>query len=338
MEENTIQRIEKGLVEKRENLYHWLESAPAEEKQVCLCEDQTCVEPHLHVIETSLEKAADGTLGICKVCHGYVEPNVLEVDYTASVCLDHFSSEERRRLEAELELSRVIQRALLPQELPTVPGVDLAVFNRPAEILGGDYFDFFKFSDGAFGLGIADVVGHGVSAGMLMSSLQASLRTLVPQSHSPAEVLERANHFYLHNIHVTTFITAFLGHYDVATRSLSYSNAGHTPPLVLQEQGGKTAWLKPTSAAIGLVEGYNPQPARIQLSKGDILLFYTDGVTEAMSPQGQQFGTQRLATLVQSNSGSSVQELVTVVREAVYEHSAGAPLADDVTIVALRVT
>jgi sigma-B regulation protein RsbU (phosphoserine phosphatase) len=336
MEENTIERIEKGLVEKRENLYHWLKSASAEEKQVCLCEDQTCVEPHLQVIETSLEKAADGTLGICKVCHGQVEANVLEVDYTASVCLDHLSREERRRLEAELELSQIIQRALLPQELPSVPGIDLAVFSRPAEILGGDYFDFFQFNDGAWGLAIADVVGHGISAGMLVSSLQTSLRTLVPQSGSPAEVLERVNHFYLHNIHVTTFITAFLGHYDSVTQSLSYSNAGHTPPFVLQQQGNRKIWLKPTSAAIGLVEDYNPQSASVKLSKGDILLFYTDGVTETMSLQGEQFGTERLAKLVESNPGLSAQELVSATRRAVYEFSNGQPLADDITIVALR--
>src|SRR5574341_2326552 len=253
MEENTIRRIEKGLVEKRENLYHWLESAPAEEKQVCLCEDDTCMDQHLNVIDASLKKAEDGTLGICKVCHGYVDDGLLEMDYTSNVCLDHFSPEERRRLEAELELSQIIQRALLPQELPSVPGMDLAVFSRPSDILGGDYFDFLEFKDGAFGMAIADVVGHGVSASIIMSSLQTALRTLVPQHDSPAKVLEQINHFYIHNINLTTFITAFLAHFDSKTQTLTYSNAGHTPPLVLRQQGNKKIWLKPTGAAIGLV-------------------------------------------------------------------------------------
>lgn len=337
MEENTIRRIEKGLVEKRENLYHWLESAPAEEKQVCLCEDDTCVDQHLNVIDASLKKAEDGTLGICKVCHGTVNDGLLEMDYTSNVCLDHFSPEERRRLEAELELSQIIQRALLPQELPSIPGMDLAVFSRPSDILGGDYFDFLEFKDGAFGMAIADVVGHGVSASIIMSSLQTALRTLVPQHDSPAKALEQINHFYLHNINLTTFITAFLAHFDSKTQTLTYSNAGHTPPLVLRQQGNKKIWLKPTGAAIGLVEGYNPEPARIKLSKGDALLFYTDGVTETVSPQGELFGTQRLATLVEAKADQSAQGLVSALRQELYEFSAGRSLADDTTILALKI-
>jgi RNA polymerase-binding transcription factor DksA len=338
MPNNPSEQIEKKLVEKRENLYHWLESASAEEKQVCLCEDNACLEPHLHVIETSLDKAAEGTLGICEVCHGYVETGVLEVDYTASVCLDHFTPEERRRLEAELELSQIVQRALLPQEIPTIPGLDLAVFNRPADILGGDYFDFLKFNNQALGIVIADVVGHGVSASILMSSLQTALRTLVPQNDSPAKVLQQINHFYIHNINLTTFITAFLADFDVTTQTLTYSNAGQTPPLIVQKLDQTPVWLKPTNPAIGLAEDYNPNPAAIKLSRGDIVLFYTDGVTEAMNPQGEQFGMDRLATLVTANSDLSAQHVVQAVRGAIQAFSDGKPLADDTTIIALKVS
>ncbi|MBI3739455.1 MAG: PP2C family protein-serine/threonine phosphatase [Chloroflexi bacterium] len=337
MQSNVGQRVEKGLIEKRENLYHWLESASTEEKQVCLCEDDACVEQHLDVIETSLKKAEDGTLGICKVCHGYVNDNLLEMDYTSSVCLDHFSPEDRRRLEAELELSQIIQRALLPQRTPTVQGLDLAVFTRPSDILGGDYFDFLQFKDGAFGVAIADVVGHGVSASIIMSSLQMALRTLVPQDDSPAKVLQQINHFYIHNINMTTFITAFLAHFESNTQTLTYSNAGQTPPLVIRKQGDQPVWLKPTSAAIGLVETYDPQHASVQLSKGDIVFFYTDGVTEANNPQGEQFGMQRLENLLAANADLSAQEIVSLVREEVNEFSAGQPLADDATMVALKV-
>lgn len=331
------ERVEKGIVEKRENLYHWLESASTEEKQVCLCEDNTCVDLHLDVIETSLKKAEDGTLGICKVCHGYVDENLLEMDYTSSICLDHFSPEERRRLEDELELSQIIQRALLPQKIPIVQGLDLAVFNRPSDILGGDYFDFLEFKDGAFGVAIADVVGHGVSASIIMSSLQTALRTLVPQHNSPTDVLGQINHFYIHNINLTTFITAFLAHFDAKTQTLTYSNAGQTPPLLIKPKGRQSSWLKPTSAAIGLVEAYDPQHASVQLSKGDIVFFYTDGVTEASNPKDEQFGMKRLEMLLTANTDLSAQEIVSLVREEVREFSDGQPLADDTTMVALKI-
>ncbi|HET9911727.1 MAG TPA: SpoIIE family protein phosphatase, partial [Anaerolineales bacterium] len=182
------ERVQEGLVEKQKEITEFLEVAPETEKEICCAEDECCIDEHLHVIETSLEKIEDQSLGICVVCHGYVDPQLLEMDYTASVCLEHYSESERRRLEEELELSQIVQRALLPQSIPSIRGVELAAFSRPSEIIGGDYFDFFQFRDGTHGLVIADVSGHGVSAGMLMSSLQMAIRTMAPETDSPAEV------------------------------------------------------------------------------------------------------------------------------------------------------
>jgi len=337
MSKDVISRIEESLDEKHQNINQWLETAPAEEKQTCLCEDDTSAMPHLKVIEDALDKASDGTLGICEVCHELIDERRLEVDYTAHICLEHLSEAERRRLEDELELSQIVQRALLPQQVPSIPGIELAAFSRPAEILGGDYFDFLRFADGAHGIAIADVVGHGVSASILMSSLQTALGTLVPQSNAPAQVLERINHFYIHNINLTTFITAFLAHYDPNTKMLTYSNAGQTPPLVFRRQTQQEIWLKPTSAAIGLIEYFNPQPASLNLSVGDIFLLYTDGVTEAMNSSGEQFGTEQLAVLIKGNADSSAQDLVRVIRKTVSDFSNGQSLKDDATIIVGKV-
>jgi sigma-B regulation protein RsbU (phosphoserine phosphatase) len=184
---------------------------------------------------------------------------LLEADYTACVCLDHLSAGEKRQLESELELSQTIQKALLPQRVPAIPGLDLAFFSRPAQILGGDYFDFFQFRDGVPGLAIADVVGHGISASLLMASIQTALRTLVPESDSPSDVLQRVNRFLLHNVHFTTFVTIFLGRFDNGTCTLDYCNAGHNPPLIYRQQetgNNPVSWLQPTGAAIGLVEEF----------------------------------------------------------------------------------
>jgi sigma-B regulation protein RsbU (phosphoserine phosphatase) len=329
-------RIEEGLKTKQKELVGFLETAPETEQEICLGTDENCIEEHLHVIETSLEKIEDQTLGVCVVCHGHVDAQLLEMDYTVTVCLDHYSDAERRRLESELELSQVVQRALMPQRMPNIAGVELAAFSRPSEIIGGDYFDFFRFRDGAHGLVIADVSGHGVSAGMLMSSLQTAIRTLAPDFDSPAEVLGRINRFYIHNINFTTFVTVFLARFDPDSRTLTYVNAGHNPPAVNRKGNSAVTWLKPTAPAIGLSEAFYPRTESIVFSEGDSILLYTDGVTEVLNISNEQFGSERLAELFQRNADSTAPDMLQAVREAVSLFGGNRPLEDDATMVALR--
>jgi sigma-B regulation protein RsbU (phosphoserine phosphatase) len=333
-----FERIQEGLEEKQKEVTEFLETAPETEKEVCLGNDENCIEEHLHVIEASLEKIEDHTLGVCVVCHGYVDAQLLEMDYTAAVCLDHYSEEARRRLESELELSQVVQRALLPQSVPSIRGVELAAFSRPSEIIGGDYFDFFQFQDGTQGLVIADVSGHGVSAGMLMSSLQTAIRTMAPEVNSPAEILERINRFYIHNIHFTTFVTVFMACFDPATRTLTYVNAGHNPPAVRRKENAEIGWLKPTAPAIGLAEDFHARTEMVRFSEGDSLLLYTDGVTEVMNIRNEEFGQQRLAELVQQNADRPTPDLLQAVRQALSAFGGDRPLVDDVTMVALKIS
>jgi sigma-B regulation protein RsbU (phosphoserine phosphatase) len=337
MEPDFFQHVESGLLEKRQNLNRWLEETTPEKLQTQICSpDEEPVQAHLDVIDSAMQKAEEHTLGLCDVCHDYVNPNLLEMDYTSCVCLEHLSTRERKQLEMELEFLQTVQKALLPQQPPEIPELNLAAFSRPAQIVGGDYFDFLRFKDGAHGLVIADAMGHGVSASLLISSLQAALRTLVPESVSPAEVLQRVNRIFLHNINFTTFVTALLAHYEPATRTLTYCNAGHNPPLLLNTQDGSEAWLAPTGAAIGLMEVYVPTAQAIGLRQGDILLFYTDGVTEASGPRGELFGRERLAQVVRQNAGLPAQELIHRLRQALNDFSSGKPLEDDVTLLVCR--
>lgn len=335
MATNIFQRIQGSLAEKRQNLTEFLGSAPEEKIDLC-CEDEREVHAHLHVIETAIEKAEDHTLGLCTVCHGHIEPGLLEIDYTLSVCLDHYSEPERRRLEEELELSAVIQRALLPQIPPEIPGVELAAFTRPAAIVSGDYFDFFNFRDGTHGLVIADIPGHGVSAGMLMSSLQTAIRTMAPETDSPSEVLERINRFYIHNIHFTTFVTIFLARFDYVTHTLTYASAGHNPPAVVHKKRAGVSWLKPTAPAIGLAEEFRPRAESVTLEHGDVLFLYTDGVTEAFNPVLEQFGTIRLGELLGKNVDLGANDLIQIVRQGLEIFGDGHVLEDDTTFVALK--
>jgi sigma-B regulation protein RsbU (phosphoserine phosphatase) len=340
MAENILQRIQRSVRQKRRTVKSWLETAPESERDCCLAgADAQPIQGHLQVLDEVLVKAGEQTLGICQVCHGQVQDRVLEIDYTASVCLDCLSETERRALEAELEFSSEIQRALLPQEVPSIPGLDVAAFSRPAQIVGGDYFDFFRFRNGTYGLVIADVMGHGVSSGLLMSSLQTALHTLIPDNDSAVQVIQRINRYYLHNVNLTTFVTAFLGQFDPARRELSYCNAGHNPPLVYQArpQGkGQISWLPPTGAAIGLMEEYPIRQEQTSLHDGDILLLYTDGVTEAENSRGEEFGRERLEGILVQNAALPSRDLVAALRSGLGDFVGRAALADDVTMVVCR--
>ncbi len=329
------QRIQDGLAEKQQNLTEFLESASEEKKDIC-CQEEEEIQAHLQVIEAAMEKAEDQALGVCTVCHGHIDPGRLEVDYTAHVCLEHLSVPERRRLEDELQLSQVVQRALLPQDPPTIPGVELAAFSRPAAFVGGDYFDFFHFRDGAQGLVIADVPGHGVSAGMLMSSLQTAIQTMAPGTDSPSEILNRINHFYIHNIHFTTFVTVFLARFDPATHMLTYANAGHNPPAVVHKRLAEVTWLNPTTSAIGLVEEFNSRTELVMLEHGDILFLYTDGLTEAINPALEQFGSHRLGELLRKNTDLGANDIINTVRQGLEAFGNGRELEDDTTFLALK--
>src|SRR5512136_1104089 len=194
MEGNFQNRIQSSIQEKRHNLENWIGTASQPEKECCLENaGEPAVIEQLTVLDQTLEKAKNETLGICAICHGQVDESILAIDYTASVCLDCLSEEQRRQLESELEFSSEIQRALLPQQAPNFPGLDLAAYSRPAQIVGGDYFDFFQFSEGSYGLVVADVSGHGFSSSLLMSSLQTALHTLASDNHSVTEVIQRIN-------------------------------------------------------------------------------------------------------------------------------------------------
>lgn len=339
MKAKSYEDIQMALEETKANLDHWTMATPVEKRQVQLgLEDDTCIEEHIHVINESLEKIEEGRFGICEICHEAVDAELLQMDYTSAVCLGHFTDDELRQLENELELSQVIQRGLLPQKVPVINGLNIAAFSRPAQILGGDYFDFIDFKDNSHGLVIADVSGHGVSAGMFMSSLQTAFHTLVPDATSPLEVLERINRLYVHNVNVTTFVTMFFGQYDPHTRVLTYANAGHNSAYLYRMATNEEIWLRPSGPAIGLMERFQIQKREVQLQPGDILMLYTDGFTEATDQEGAFWSEDGLAEIVRQNAGSSAEQLIQKILQALKDHTNGNPLADDVTLVISKVS
>jgi sigma-B regulation protein RsbU (phosphoserine phosphatase) len=339
MEKHLLQSIQNSLLEKRQNLVHWRNHTPEAVKQVQLgSKNEQNMLAQIDTIDNTLAKVDNQTFGICKICHASVEPSVLQMDYTASICLDDLSTQEREQLESELEFVQVIQRALLPQQIPAIPGLELAVFSRPAKIVSGDYFDFYQFRNGTYGFSIADAMGHGVSASLIMSGLQSALRTLVPESDSPVEVLKRINRSFLHNVQFTTFVTTILCQFDPIPRRLSFANAGHNPPLVFHANENRVSWLNPTGAAIGLVENYDLRVSELNLSEGDIIVFYTDGVTDATNTNDESFGKDRLLEISNRNLHLDAQNLVGVIRDALFDFTEGKTLEDDITLLVCKVS
>jgi phosphoserine phosphatase RsbU/P len=339
MQTSVINLIREGLLEKKETLQNWQVATPETEKEIQLGPaEETAVQAELAIIDASLEKIAAGEFGICEVCHEQVDDELLQMDYTACICLSHYSESEIRELESELELSQTVQRALLPARVPSIPGYDVAAFSRPAQIVTGDYFDFLQFEDGTQGFVIGDVSGHGVSAGMLMASLQTVFHTLAPEVDSTVDVLKRINRLYVHNINFTTFVTLFFARLDLQTRLLSYASAGHNPPLLYRRSTKESTWLKPTGPAIGLVDDFKFLCNDVELNAGDTLLLYTDGIVEALNPgQNEQFGYDRLLEVVQQNAGLSANELVQKLRQVLNDFTQGSLLADDITLVVCQV-
>src|SRR5210317_207759 len=333
MEALLLERMREGLLQEQDNLTEWRHATPLGKKKVLLGPStEQSVHARLDVIDDAISKADSKTLGKCEVCH--------KVDYTACVCIEHLSKEERHQLESELELAQDVQKTLLPQEVPKIPGLEIAAFSRPAQIVGGDYFDFVDFSNGLHGLAIADVAGHGVSASLHMASIQALLRTLVPINKSPADVMRQVHKLFIHNIRFKTFVTFFIGAFDSSTKTLTFSNAGHLPPLVLRNNKSKkesVEMLRPTGAAIGLVEEAEFAEKTIELQKDDLLVLYTDGITETVNLENQEFGRKRLETLIRQVKRLPVKELIQKIRLSLEEFSEGKPLADDTTIVICKI-
>ena len=339
MQISVINQIREGLLGKKENLKQWQVATPETKKQIELgFADETTVQAEVDLIDTSLEQIDAGVYGICEVCHEAVDTELLQMDFTATVCLGHYTEDQLRQLESELELSQIVQRALLPQQVPSIPSYDIAAFSRPAQIVTGDYFDFLNFEDGTHGLVLADVSGHGVSAGMLMSSLQTVFHTLAPETDSPVDVLKRINRLYIHNINFSTFVTIFFARFDPRTRMLSYASAGHNPPLLYRGSSKAVTWLKPTGAAIGLMEDYRQHLESVELTPGDILLLYTDGIVEALNPLGNEpFGYDRLVEVIQQNEDLPANELLQRIRQSLTDFTQGSLLADDVTLILCKV-
>jgi sigma-B regulation protein RsbU (phosphoserine phosphatase) len=210
--------------------------------------------------------------------------------------------------EQDLQRALEIQRALLPKNIPQVGGFEIAGAWQPARVVGGDYYDVLTLSGSRLGICIADVVGKGVSAALLMANLQAAVHAFAQDAPSPAWLCSRVNAVLCSNIAEGKFVTFFYGILDAATRQFEFCNAGHMPPLLINDSGSLRV-LAAGGLVLGMFRDAEYANATFGLAPGDRLLLFTDGITEAFSPAGEEYGEERLAMAALEHRRLSAQEL-----------------------------
>ena len=208
----------------------------------------------------------------------------------------------RERLEQEFQLARQIQRTFLPHHLPDLPGWSLDVLWRTAREVGGDFYDIFDLPDGRLGLVMADVADKGMPAALFMVLARTLVRATVQGIASPGEVLARVNDVLVPDAHQGMFITLVYAVLDLKTGELVYANAGHNPPLLLRNRSLTIEQLEKSGMALGVLDGNQMDERTVQLEPGDYLVFYTDGVTEAFSPEGDMYGDERLEATIRGEA------------------------------------
>jgi sigma-B regulation protein RsbU (phosphoserine phosphatase) len=253
----------------------------------------------------------------------------------------HREEIQRHRLEEELAVARQIQLSILPAAAPTVPGWEIATRYEAARQVGGDFYDFFwvqrpQEGNRQFGMVIADVTGKGVPAALFMAMSRTTIRNVAISDRSPAAALEKANELLLEDSETDLFLTAFYGLLNTETGELTYCNAGHNPPLCYRPGKQTFAALDSDGIALGVLPEITLPGHRLTMEIGDLLILYTDGVTEAINPEMQEFGEERLREVISAKAKASPQEIVDAVAEAVSTFARDMPWWDDFTLVVAR--
>jgi phosphoserine phosphatase RsbU/P len=246
---------------------------------------------------------------------------------------------QRERLNREVEIAREVQERLFPQKLPTIQGLDYTGHCRPALGVGGDYYDFLALPHGNLGVAIGDVSGKGIAAALMMASLQASLRSEATRApENLAAAVGNINRLVFEASSSNRYATFFYGQYNPAQSRFDYVNAGHNPPILLHGFDGDitVTRLEPGGTVIGLLEGAGYEQGSILLRPGDVLVAFTDGISEAMNLQDEEWGEELLLDTIRRHRTASAQELLDDLFDAATRFAGAAPQHDDMTLVVLR--
>jgi sigma-B regulation protein RsbU (phosphoserine phosphatase) len=246
------------------------------------------------------------------------------------------NEETLERSKSELRIASDIQRSFLPEHIPPVAGFDLAAISVPAMEVGGDFYDFIPGRDGGLGMVIADVSGKSVPAALFMALSRTIVRANATHHQSGTEILQDANDMISADSRSGMFVTLFYGVLDEKTRSLVYANAGHPPPLLFRISEGDFAELEVTGIALGIMCKMAYEERRISLSTGDVLVLYTDGITEAINRDMEQYGIKRLSSVVRNARALSAQGIMESILEDISRFSGDQAQFDDITMIVVK--
>jgi len=243
---------------------------------------------------------------------------------------------EQKILSRELETAHAIQAAFLPGSLPTSDGWDIAAIWQPVRNVAGDFYDFYQLDDGRLAVNIADVSGKGIPAALFMALTVTVLRFGMSLGLPPAEVVDRANELILADQRSRMFATAFVGYLNLHNGELWFASGGHNPAVFYHAHNQTTELVSAPGVAIGLFKDAQFDASSLQLDPGDILVLYTDGITEAIDADEDEFGEDRLQDLIASHADASAEEITRLVLEAVMDFSGDSNFADDATMVVIK--
>jgi len=322
LETPLMQTVRTDLLTRRERLESVMERNTSEQLAELLTQ-----------VDQALARIDDGTLGECQVCHGVVEEERLLRDPLTSVCLDCLTPNQQRALEYDLQLAARIQNGSLPASDIVIPGWEIAYHYRPAGVVGGDYCDVISDGRGGLYFVIADVAGKGVAAAMLTANLRAVIRALVPLNLPLKQTLSQANRLFCESKLPMQYATLIVGH-SSAAGDLELVNAGHLPALLMH--GSHVECFDSNDLPLGMFTDQEFTVTRAQLRPQDSLVLYTDGVTEAENPAGEEYGTPALRTLLQQIAAARPETLVDSCRKHLEEFRAGVARGDDETLLVVR--
>jgi len=243
---------------------------------------------------------------------------------------------QRELIHREIEIAREVQQRLFPQNLPRIVSLDYAGHCRPAQGVGGDYYDFLALSDGQLGLAIADISGKGIPAALLMASLQASVRGQSQATGNVAGLMTNVNRLVYEASPANRYATFFYAQYEPGARNLTWSNGGHNPPILLR--GDDVIRLETGGPVVGLFPRCSYEQDSIALQPGDVLVFFTDGVSEAENPAEDEFGEDALIAAARACRDQPPGQMISTIMQAADAFAAGAPQHDDMTLVVARVS
>lgn len=294
--------------------------------------DTSSLQRLMQEVDAALERIDHGTYGLCDECHEPIEPDRLLHDPLLTLCLGHLTARQQAELEEDLTLASLIQAHLLPQRSISFDGFESATYYEPAGLVSGDYCDLINLESGlVFALG--DVSGKGVASSLLMSHLHALIRSLLSLDLPLPQMLERVNRAFCESTLPSHYATLILGR-AVKSGEVEICNAGHCAAIWMGLGG--TALIESSGLPIGLFCTGEYSSRHIRLSAGESLVFYTDGLTEAVNASGAEYGQERLCSLLQNCSGVPASSIANDVLTDFHSFLAGSSKSDDLTLMVLR--